>query len=280
MLVATAASAQRSGSPESFGLPSNFRDLPLAALGKLTLDCLGTVGPTLYSANGGRLARTFDSCTEDPTALENIDELLGAQNSIEGIIDGLGPHYAMRWNNFVRRFPARAVRQCPTWTLQNVIDAQTEESVARMHKLGLPGKESYRYTVSAPQCNGNAQCSVVVATACAGGFGPTFLVESDIRRGRIEVDPVWWLTRYTYRGNITPPNEWCSNFTGDPTVPYKAYGTLEQAGQQCCEWLDGKAYLDRVFVPIDCGGGWMCMTYCMLPPPQPSSLGDLVGAPR
>ena len=267
-LVATTASAQQPVRLESFGLPSNYRDLPLAALGKLTLDCLGTVGPTLYSTSGGRLARTFDACTQDAAALDQIDELLGAQNSIEGIIDGLGPHYAMRWNDFVRRFPARAIRQCPTWTLQNVIDAPTDESVARIRKLARPGKESYRYTVSAPQCNGNAQCSVVVATACAGGFGPTFLVESDVVRGRIEVDPVWWLTRYTYFGrDVHIPNEWCSNVSGDPNVPYKLYGTLQMAGQQCCELLNGKAYLDRVFVPIDCGGGYFCMTYCTLPPP-------------
>ncbi len=264
MLVATTASAQRSGSPESFGLPSNYRDLPLAALGKLTLDCLGTVGPTLYSANGGRLARNFDSCTQDPAALDQIDELLGAQDSIQGIIDGLGPHYVRRWSTFIRRFPERAVRQCPTWTLQNVIDAPTAESIARMRTLERPGKESYRYTVSSPQCNGNAQCSVLLATACAEGFGPAFVVESDILRGRIEVDPVWWLTRYTFPPRTGQPNEWCSNLTGDPNIPYKLYGTMAQAGQQCCEWIDGKSYTDRVFVPMDCGGGFMCMTYCML----------------
>jgi hypothetical protein len=265
--VATAASAQQPVRIESFGLPSNFRDLPLAALGKLTLDCLGTVGPTLYSTRGGKLERTFDSCTQDATALEEIDELLGAQDSNQGIIDGLAPHYVTRWDAFVRRFPARTIRQCPTWTLQNVIDAPTDESIARMRVLARPGKESYRYTVSAPQCNGNAQCSVVLATACAGGFGPTFLVESDILRGRVEVDPVWWLTRKTrFPTGKRLPNEWCSNVSADPDVPYKAFGTIEMAGQPCCEFLDGKAYLDRVFVPIDCGGGWYCVTYCTLPP--------------
>lgn len=267
LLITATASAQQPVRIESLGLPSNFRDLPLAALGKLTLDCLGTVGPTLYSTRSGKLERAFDSCTQDASALREIDELLGAQDSAEGIIDELGPHYVMRWETFVRRFPARTIRQCPTWTLQNVIDAPTDESIARMRVLGRPGKESYRYTVSAPQCNGSAQCAVLLATACAGGFGPTFLVESDILRGRIEVDPVWWLTR---RGRYPPGNqvpvEWCSNVSVGPTVTYKAFGTLEMAGKQCCEFLDGKVYLDRVFVPIDCGGGWQCMTYCTSPP--------------
>ncbi len=27
-----------------------------------------------------------------------------------------------------------------------------------------------------------------------------------------------------------------------------------------------QAYVDRVLQGIDCGGGWICMTYCMEPP--------------
>jgi hypothetical protein len=271
LFVAMSASAQQGGDPRSMGLPEDVRDLPLAALGKLTLDCLGTVGPTLYSANGGRLTRTFEACTNDPEALADIDELLAVQDSLQGIVDELGPHYEKRWNEFVRRFPERAIRECATWTLQDVIDAPTEESIARMGRLARPGKESYRYSVSAPQCRGNARCSTAVATACAGGFGPGFLVESDAARGRIEVDPVWWLTRYTSFNRTLPlPNQWCPNFTGDPIFPYKLYGSLEMAGQQCCEWVNNKAFMDRQFVPIECSPGWYCMTYCMLPPPSPN----------
>ncbi len=140
--------------------------------------------------------------------------------------------------------------------------------MARLAHLHRPGKESYRYTVEAPQCRGNAACSVNVAVACAGGFGPGFLVEADRTRGRVEVDPAWWLTHYTYTRDDSP---FSSAFLGiceargfDPNHPYNLYGALERAGDKCCVWTNGKLYTTGIFEPIDCGGGWQCMTYCIL----------------
>src|SRR5690606_1097664 len=61
-----------------------------AALGTATLECLGTVGPSLYETQSGHLWRTFRTCTTgDDLALTRIDAILRAQLSSEGSRDGL-----------------------------------------------------------------------------------------------------------------------------------------------------------------------------------------------
>jgi len=51
------------------------------------------------------------------------------------------------------------------------------------------------------------------------------------------------------------------------TPPGALYGALERAGEACSQWdeIALMHYTDRILVPIDCGGGWYCMTYCTLP---------------
>jgi len=249
------------------------RDLLLAALGKATLDCVGTLGPSLYSTTTGRLERTFDECTTGSReSLAHLDEVLGVQDSAPGREDALAEHYVARWNAFVNSFPRRLIRTCPTWTLENVIDAPTDESVARVTSLGRPGKEGYRYSVSSSQCGRNPRCAAALASRCAGGFGPGFLVESDGASGRIEIDPAWWLTHTEY-----PPEDECNPFAkyahgfcmAIGSDPHKLYGTIERAGDRCCRWDEVHQQINPfgVFVPIDCDGqGWFCMSYCQLPP--------------
>lgn len=262
--VAGTAFAQR-GSPA----PHPGRDL-LAALGTATIDCLGTVGPDRFETSTGYLARTFRSCPGDGEALARIDALLGVQHSEQGHADDLAGYYVSTWNTFVQRFPQGRIRTCPSWTLVNVIDAPTPESVARLTRLGRPGKQNQRYVVSSDDCRSPA-CAIERAVACAGGFGDGFIVDADRRRGTIEVDPAWWLLDLDAQSKpeCEPLPEggfaygYCETKMNGPNT---LYGAIDQAGERCCVWRDGQLLsINGEFVPIDCGGGWLCVTYCAHP---------------
>jgi hypothetical protein len=56
------------------------------------------------------------------------------------------------------------------------------------------------------------------------------------------------------------------SYYGD--LPGALYGALAREGEACSEYdaSSGKHYTDRMLQAIDCGGGWMCMTYCMEAP--------------
>ena len=58
------------------------------------------------------------------------------------------------------------------------------------------------------------------------------------------------------------------SYWGD--LPGAVYGALQRAGEQCSQWdpYTGMHSIDRQLVPIDCGGGWYCMTYCTLVPDE------------
>jgi hypothetical protein len=252
------------------------RDSLLAALGSLTIECLGTVGPSNYSADSGILTRTFDACRAgDSDVLAHIDALLAVQTAPQGRADGLTAHYTLRWNAFVASFPFDRISECPTWRLLNVLDAPTSKRVQhltdrRRTDAGSPpiGEENHRYRVSSELCGPDHSCAVRHAALCAGGFGPKFLVERDAERGRIEVDPAWWLTHYEYATDSENPFKQPGyyhpmSYWGDP--PGSLYAAVERAGERCSQWVNGKHYTDRVLQLIDCtdGDGWYCMTYCM-----------------
>jgi hypothetical protein len=112
---------------------------------------------------------------------------------------------------------------------------------------------------------------VAHAGACSQGFGPSFLVELDRRSGSVVVDPAWWLTRYDYASDDSNPFKMpgyyhAMSYYG--TLPGALYGALQREGERCSEYdfSSGKHYTDRVLQGIDCGGGWICMTYCMEAP--------------
>jgi hypothetical protein len=264
------------------------RDSLLAALGALTIECLGTVGPSNYSTESGILTRTFDGCRGgDAQVLAHIDALLAVQTAPQGRADRLTAHYTSRWNAFVASFPFDQISECPTWRLLNVLDAPTSTRVQqladrRRTEVGSPpiGKENHRYRVSSGLCGPDRSCAVRHAAVCAGGFGPQFLVERDAEHGRIEVDPAWWLTHYEYSNDSANPFKQPGyyhpmSYWGDP--PGSLYAAVERVGERCSKWdaASGKHYTDRVLQLIDCtdGDGWYCMTYCMEAPyssvPQP-----------
>ena len=248
------------------------RDAVLAALGRVTLECLGTVGPGTYETRSGVLRRTFSACRSgDRDQLGQLDALLAVQLSQQGRAEDLAGHFVSRWNAFASRFPAKRIEGCPTWQLENVLDAPTRESVPRFAVRGRLGKENYRYAVSSPQCAEEGECAVKLAAECAAGFGPAFIVDLDPRRSLVEVDPAWWLTTYDFPDDSSNPFKLpgyyhAMSYYG--SLPGALYGTIQRAGEACSQWSEtaGKHYTDRVLVPIDCGSGWMCMTYCMASP--------------
>ena len=267
-LGTSVASGQRAPSPRPHaGTPL------LAALGTATIECLGTVGPSSFSTATGALARTFDACqTRDARSLARIDALLGVQFSAQGRADDLAGYYVATWNAFTESFPYGRIQTCPTWTLMNVIDAPTTESVARYVSRGWVGKENRRYLVSSGDCGRSGQCAVTEAVICAGGFGQGFVVHRDPGRRLVEVDPAWWLTTYEYPSSGGGGADECNPFRGVGEYLHgfcendqaTLYGSIERAGEQCCFWSEEaqKVYVDGTFVPVDCGGGWFCMTYC------------------
>jgi hypothetical protein len=261
-------SSESENSTEALRLDS--RDTLLAALGSLTLECLGKVDKTTYViGRSGALARNFSACggSDGTATLRSIDAILGVANSQQGLRDGLGQHYAATWKRFQDRFPAD-IAVCPTWKLIQVINPPTRENVQR--SIGRVGKESYVYEVAEDrQCAGDASCVVSHAMACAAGFGGQFLIKGDAQSKSVEVDPAWWLTRYVYPSNSENPFKMpgyyhAMSYYGD--LPGALYGALARAGEACSQYVGGKHYTDRVLQPIDCGGGWLCMTYCMEPP--------------
>jgi hypothetical protein len=259
--------------------PVDGRDALLAALGSLTIECLGTFAPSSYSTESGILARTFRACRAPQTqALSRIDALLGLQTSPQGRLDGLAAHYTARWNAFVESFPYDRIQECPTWRLLDVIDAPTFESVGRHldrrrdQSVGSPpiGKQNARYRVTSSECDGDPECAARHAAICAAGFGNQFLIELDFQRARIEVDPAWWLTHYTFGDDNSNPFKQPGyyhpmSYWGSP--PGSLYGAIERNGELCSKYdaASGKHYPDRVLQLIDCtdGDGWYCMTYCM-----------------
>jgi hypothetical protein len=250
---------------------ADARDTLLAALGQATLDCLGSVSPRDYRVNSARvLERAFSECTtRDASALEQIDRLLGVQHSREGQEEGLSERFAQVWTAAARAFPSRLVQQCPKWQLMHVIDAPTEERVAHFAaQTGADGigKEYRWYKVSSAQCGSSGLCAVWHAALCGAPFSKQFIVWLDPASSSVIVDPVWWLTDYEDESggpfNQNPAYVHWSSYYGE--VPGARYGHVDREGETCSKWseITQKHYTDRKWTLIDCGGGWMCVTYC------------------
>lgn len=251
------------------------RDALLAALGSVTLDCLGTVNPATYLIKAGVLVKNFKSCPfdKDGGALKQIDAILAVANSKPGQKDQLMAHYVSTWKAYQDAFP-KDISVCPAWQKVKVINPPTFENVKG--SIGAIGKEGYVYSVKEDQqCKGNSECVVAHALACAGGFGSQFLVGGNAKDSTVTVDPAWWLTRYEYATDtdnpfMMPGYYHAMSYYGD--LPGSLYGAVQREGEACSQYIDSKHMTDRQLIGIDCGGGWLCMTYCMeppIPPPPP-----------
>jgi hypothetical protein len=254
------------------------RDALLAALGSLTLDCLGTVNPSTYLiSKSGVLFRNFSKCVvkgSNEDTVKAIDAILGVANSEQGKKDQLMAHYVTTWKNYQQKFP-EGINVCPVWKKEKVLNPPTWESVKQHSNGNGIGKEGYVYTVSdEQQCKGDPKCEVAHALACAGGFGSQFLIGGNVKNSTVTVDPAWWLTRYEYETDaanpfMMPGYYHAMSYYGD--LPGSFYGAVQREGESCSQYdaSSAKHYTDRKLVGIDCGGGWVCMTYCMVPPAPP-----------
>lgn len=244
----------------------------LAALGQATVDCLGTVSPRSYQVNSaGVLERTFEACNaRDGRTLEQIDQLLGVQHAREAQDERLAERFARTWSAAARRFPAKLIRECPSWELLHVIDAPTRERVAyfaAQEGAASIGKEYHWYKVSSAQCGASGACAVAQAKLCGAGFSDQFIVWTDPTSSSVIVDPLWWTTPDGYEDEENPfmsHGAYSHPMSYYGELPGALYGSLARAGESCSKWSETaqKHYHDRKLAPIDCGGGWACMTIC------------------
>jgi hypothetical protein len=240
------------------------RDALLAALGTATLECLGTVTPSSYRNEDGFLARTFDRCADDP-ALEQIDALLGVQHSAEGQRDQLAQHYVATWAAIAEHLVGEPFDS--TWERLSVLNPPSAASVRDYLDGTAPAEEGYVYAVSSTAC-GDGACAVDDAVLRARGFGSQFLVSVDADASSVTVDPAWWLTTYEFGASaasnpfMTPGYYHAMSYYGD--VPGALYGALQRAGEACSKYdAVTRTHYVAGLKAIDCGGGWICMSYCM-----------------
>lgn len=190
-----------------------------AALATFTVDCLGTIDGTSFTVNAdGILARTFDQCPLDQTKLESIDGLLSLQFRTARLPNAK-QCIAGRWQNWKASFDQSGVKNCPTWSKQQIINeatpGQIDKFIPELQRLPQNDDgtrpaflaqmdEGYLYAVSFPAgippdpCKTAGDC----AQLCAGGF-PGFVLRTDT--STVLTDPTYWLLDTTYASAAADP---------------------------------------------------------------------------
>lgn len=234
-----------------------------AALGSATLDCLGTSNPRAYAVKGGILVPTFSNCRNEQAA-ETIKNLLAFQKTDLG--RAAAKFMTATWARWAEQFPYDEIKECPAWKKVSTINPPTRENVGSL-KPGQIGKENYVYAVSSRTCGKNAECTVSQALQCAGGFGSQFLIGADYEKGAVTVDPVYWLLNISFAEDANPfllTPGYYHGMAGYGAYPGAEFGAPNRAGEYCSKWLAD--YLppatNAVLVPVDCGGGYYCMSMC------------------
>ncbi len=250
----------------------------MAALGTATIDCLGTTDSRVYAVDrSGKLARTFKECRNgDRELLQHIDNLLGIQVFKEA--PGAARYLSGTWQAWQKEFEASGIKSCPSWKKVETInppDKETVPSYSRdLPKLPVPdgrvrpaaGKENYLYAVGYPSpppkqgCSSDAEC----AAACAGGYGPSMILEVDRERGTLLLDPTWWLVNTAYEKDanpflLTPGYYHTMSFYGPE--PGAKFGAINRADEPCSMFHDGYHFLSKL-QRVECSPGWVCMTMC------------------
>ncbi len=256
------------------------RDALLSALGTSTIDCLGTVGPTTFkvSKDGTYIDAGFGNCpTGDERAMKRIKALLTVQHSKQGLKDEIGKHFAKTWATFQKKFP-KEITECATWKKVETINPPTFESIKKLMSSKEPpiGKENYAYKVNVKACKDDPKCAVNVAWECAGGFGTQLRVSVDPKKTIVVLDPPYWLIDQAFPTDADNPFLSAGYFHGMSFYgrePGALYGAVERSGEACStyDYVTGKHRTDGMLIPIDCGDGWECMSYCIwVPTPQPA----------
>lgn len=111
-------------------------DTITAALASRTLECRGTIGPTLFEVKAGRLTRTFAECTtQDARALKEIDALLAMQEAKHPKLRELRACVTERWTAWTELFAKTELTTCPSWQRTEVIGKPSRESLAQLDRM-------------------------------------------------------------------------------------------------------------------------------------------------
>lgn len=235
-------------------------DTYTAALGALTVDCIGTLDPKAYSiSKDGYLTPSFDKCTTGKDSkLRSIKQLLSLQYRTARL--PFAKHcMADRYNAFLQDFSKSGIDVCPVWGSPRVINPITpavlEKVVPSLPVIPEDGlkddgrplppvvtealKVNSTYAVGFPQgipaqdgCKTPAEC----ALKCAGAF-PGFALDT-VGEASVLTDPVAWLLETTYAGPPTEPDPFLrpgyyhpmSWYGGVPGVHFGEYERYEPCG--------------------------------------------------
>lgn len=229
-------------------------DTYTAALGELTVQCLGTLDPNSYAlSKDGYLTPTFDKCTVNDK-LRSIKQLLSLQYRTARL-PFAKQCLAGRYDAFLQDFSTSGVDFCPAWKLERVVNPITPDvmskvipSLPAIPEDGLKDdgrplaimdqlKVNSVYAVSFPQgvpaqngCTTPSECAV----KCAGAF-PGFALDT-AGEGSVFTDPVAWLLETTYSGPTADPYlragyyHPMSWYGGVPGVHFGEYARYEPCG--------------------------------------------------
>jgi hypothetical protein len=232
----------------------------MAALGVVTLRCLGTVSPESYAVVDGRLTRTFASCAV-PADLKHIDDLLGIQ--LAPGAEAAARYMTATWQAYQLEYAREPVSACPRWTKIGEHNQASPENVAEViEDPARIGESLVEYRIESDVC-ADAACAVRDAVRCASGFGEPFIVSSDEGAGTVLVDPVWWLddTDFPPPQNPYLADGYYHNMSFYGAPPGAVYGAVARIGEYCSKYYNGYHYKLRL-QPVYCAPDWICMSEC------------------
>jgi hypothetical protein len=236
-------------------------DTYTAALGALTVDCIGTLDPKAYAVSkDGYLTPTFDKCTvpagDRGNKLRSIKQLLSLQYRTARL-PFAKQCVADRYNAFLQDFASMGIDSCPVWGGKKEINPITPAVLSKVipslpvipedglkdDGRPLPAfvteslKVNSTYEVGFPQgapaqegCTTASEC----ALKCAGAF-PGFALDT-VGEASVLTDPVAWLLETTYAGPTADPflrpgyYHPMSWYGGVPGVHFGDYARYEPCG--------------------------------------------------
>jgi len=266
-------------------------DAYTAALGALTVDCLGTADPRAYQVSkDGLLQPAFDSCPLDKALMSKIRQLLSIQQRTARL-PFAKQCLAGRFETYQAKFANSGVTACPTWkksrvvnpiTLKTVIEAEggLPELPAQENGRPLPVlellKENSFYNVELDTTGQKCETPADCAQICAGGF-PGFVISGE--GNSVLTDPVAWLLDNTYVSGGSDPflratyYHPMSYYGGAPGVLFGDSARAEPCGppvngvQVCgpeqCSYFAGSHL--KTFLQLDCLDPAVpdsCVSYC------------------
>jgi hypothetical protein len=249
---------------------TNPLDYHLAALATEVLKCNKALTPHDFVVNRKTMllgpGPALEKC-QDEFRIQNIKNLLGLQGVKESRAN---PYFAQKWLAWRERLPANLL--CPSWEEVQEIDPATIDNTKASMECLVRQKSKFEWRIRPPEdCRQSPKCAVTRALICSGWIGEVFHVTQDYEKGLATTDPSWWKDNTPY----PPSDPWANPFyfgygyqhqmATEGIKPGDVYGALNRAGELCNKWtadLSGVQW-NRVLTPIDCGGGWYCLTQCM-----------------